>query len=347
MKTDQNTSCNPRLFLSDDERKKCCESTGKESGSDDQTKECLEVWKQKRDEADRNKKLAAACYHKAKQTHDRATSWEKRLEKWKEEAEDAHEQAIEVYDELSRFMDAVERTQTVETSKATRAVLCLTKSIFDDIDGLLHVSNSAEESKGELQRLKQWIDCKNTLNVNKKDKALSCIKTFEEQVTTANATQAELLALLLKILHTVNMLIAAVEKPKAEQSVGIKWQLKDLLDKMSGQGTAARAAREDMCKAEDESSPEQTCADSAVIPPTHQPPKSNLPILAMKKKDDSEVAGSAYYTDIICLYDAAQKAVETAKGELDSERKAHEAAESYYNGLNDAIKASEAVRPTK
>jgi hypothetical protein len=326
----------PRPLLDQYERDMCC-NAGK-SVAAVQPQDCVEVWKQKLEDAVKAMKTAAAKYDKAKKSHEKAASWKAKLKKWKEDAEGAHDKAIDVYQELGRFKEAVERTKTADTARAVKAVLCLVKFIFDDVDDLLRVSNSVEETKGGIQELKQWIECNESLDANKKDKALSCIQPFENQMKIVNGVQADVLTKLLEILHRANLLVAAVENTGTEEKGDISWQLEDLEKRISGKTTYT--ARERKCGCKTETSFEPPC-ESDIINPT----KHYLPIRKMEG-----VAGSTdsdYYCNIVALFEKAEVKEEKSKKALEIEEGKHNDAEAYYNGLNDAIKAAEAAKPAK
>ena len=328
----------PRLLLDQDEWDMCCNNAGK-PGVAAQPQDCVEVWKQKLNDAREAMETAAARYDKAKKTHAYAASWKAKLKKWKEDAEDAHDKAIDVYQELSRFKEAVERVKTADTAKAAKAVLCLVKSILDDVDDLLRVSNSVEEPKGGIQELKQWIECDESLDANKKEKALSCILPFENQMKVVNDVQADLLTKLLEILHSANLLVAAVEKTGTKEKGDISWQLEDLEKRISGKTTYT--ARERKCGGETETSSEPPPCESDIINPT----KHYLPIRKIEG-----VAGSTdsdYYCNIVDLFDKAEVKEDESKDSLGIEEGKHNDAVAYYNGLNDAIKAAEAAKPAK
>lgn len=326
----------PWLFLDPDERNKCCNAG--EPGAAVQPQDCVESWKQKLNDARAVMETAAAEYDKAKKTYANAVSWKAKLKKWKEDAEGAHEKAVDVYQELGRFKEAVERTKTADTAKAVKAVLCLVKSIFDEVDDLLRVSNSLEESKGGIQELKQWIECNESLDANKKEKALNCILPFENQMKIVNGVQAGVLTKLLEILYSANLLVAAVEKKGAEEKGDILWQFEDLEKRISGKATYT--ARERKCGGKTETSFELPC-ESDIINPT----KRYLPIRKMES-----VAGSTdsdYYCNIVDLFHKAEIKEEESKKALEVEEGKHNDAMAYYNGLNDAIKAAEAAKPAK
>lgn len=336
MKEYYKNSSERRLLLDQDERDICCNA--EKPGAAVQPQDCVEVWKQKLNDAREAMEAAAAKYDKAKKTHANAASWKAKLKKWKEDAEDAHDKAIDVYQELGRFKEAVERTKTADTAKAVKAVLCLVKSIFDDVDDLLRVSNSAGEPKGGIQELKQWIECDESLDANKKEKALNCILPFENQMKIVNGVQADLLTKLLEILHSANLLVAAVEKKGTEERGDILWQLEDLEKRISGKATYT--ARERKCGGKTETSFEPPC-ESDIINPT----KHYLPIRKMEG-----VAGSTdsdYYRNIVDLFNKAKIKEEESKGALEIEEGKHNDAVAYYSGLDDAIKAAEAAKPAK
>ncbi|MCW5599974.1 hypothetical protein [Nitrosomonas sp.] len=314
-----------QLFLDQDERDICC-NEGK-PGVAVQPKDCVDVWKLKLNDAREAKETAFSKYDKAKKTYDSAASWKSKLKNWKESAENAHDKVIDAYQELNLFKEAVERTKTVETAKAVKAVLCLVKSIFDDVDGLLRVSN--EEPKGGIQELKHWIECDESLDANKKQKALNCIVPFEDQMKIVNGAQADLLTKLLEILKGANLLVAAVEKTGAEEKGDITWQLEDLENRISGKTTYT--ARERKCGVKTEPSFEPPC-ESDIINPT----KHYLPI-----------RNSDYYCNIVDLFKKAEVKEKESKDALEVEEGKYNDAAAYYKGLDDAINAAEAAKSTK
>jgi hypothetical protein len=327
----------PKLFLDQDEWDMCCNPVKPVAAV--QPQDCVEVWKQKLNDARKAMETAAAKYDKAKKSHANAASWKAKLKKWKEDAEGAHDKAIDVYQELVRFKEAVERTKTADTAKAVKAVLCLVKSIFDDVDDLLRVSNSIEEpKKGGIQELKQWIECDESLDANKKEKALNCILPFENQMKIVNGVQADILTKLLEILHRANLLVAAVEKTGAEEKGDISWQLVDLEKRISGKTTYTARERKCGCKTE---TPFEPPCESDIINPT----KHYLPIRKMEGVVGS--TDSDYYCNIVALFDKAKVKEEESKDALETEEGKYNDAAAYFNGLNDAVKAAETAKPAK
>lgn len=334
MKKYRKNPSEPWLLLDQDERDMCC--NGEDNGTAIQPEDCVEVWKQKLKCARRVMETAAAQYDKANKSYSKAASWKTKLEKWKEDAEDAHDKAIDVYQELGRFREAVDRTKAADTAKAVKAVLCLVKSIFDDVDDLLRVSSSIEESEGDcsnqganIQELKQCIECDESLDANKKEKALSCIQPYEDQMKLVNELQADLLNKLLEILHSANLLVAAVEKTGTEEKGDISWQLEDLEDRISGKTTYT--ARERKCGGKVEASFEPPCESEIINPIKHYLPIRN----------------SDYYCNIVDLYNEAEVNEEKSKKCLEIEEGKHNEAVAYYNSLNDAINAAEAAKTVK
>ncbi|MCX7099055.1 MAG: hypothetical protein NTV43_14230 [Methylococcales bacterium] len=325
-----------RPLLDHYERDMCC-NAGK-SGAAVQPQDCIEVWKQKLNDARNAMEKAAAKYDKAQKSHANAVSWKAKLKKWKEDAEDTHDKAIDVHQELGRFKEAVGRTNTADTARAVKAVLCLVKFIFDDVDDLLRVSNSVEDTKGGIQELKQWVECNESLDANKKEKALSCIMPFENQMKIVNVVQADILTKLLGILHSANLLVAAVEKTGTEEKGDISWQLDDLEKRISGKTTYT--ARERKCGCKTETSFEPPC-ESDIINPT----KHYLPIRKIEGVVGS--TDSDYYCNIVSLFDKAKVKEEESKNALENEERTYNDALAYYNGLNDAITAAEAAKPAK
>lgn len=327
----------PWSFLDPEEWDKCCKE--EEPGAADTQRECVEEWKQKLSDARKVMEEARAQYDKANKSHINAASWKAKLEKWKKDAEAAHDKAVDVYHELVRFREAVGRTKTVETARALKAVLCLVKYIFDRVDDLLHVSSSVDDSPGEIQKLKQWIECNESLDAGKKEKALTCIVPFEDQMKTVNGAQEDLLTKLLDILHTANVLMAVVDKPDrqgAEEKDGLKWQIVDLINRISGK--TAYTHRERRCGAGGKPTPSQPPCQNEIV----NPPEPLFPIRKMDGSTDSE-----YYRDIVTLFNEAEDKEKATKKDLDKAEMDRNEAEAYYNGLNDAITAAEAAKPAK
>lgn len=341
MENYQQSSNGSRKFLNQTEWKKCCDEDDLETTTRPQG--CLSDWKQKLNGALEEKEREAACYDKANKVFTQAAAWEAQLITWKEDAEKTHEIALEVYRELCSFIEALDRVKTVETAEAAEAVLCLTKSIFDEVNELLRVSNSAEEPKGMIQQLKEWIECDESLDASKKEKALTCVAEFEKQMTDVSAAEIALLTNLLGVLNKANTLVAVVDMPDVEENLGIKWQTTDLRNRIIGESTYAE--RKQVCEKNDEVVVESSCNDSAVNPPEPSPQEVLLPIRKM-----SEVTGSCdsfYYAGIVSLYEQAEEAKQSAEKEKSDRQAKRDSAEAYYNGLKDAIEASEAAQPAK
>lgn len=336
MKNYPENSSENRLLKDQDEWDMCCNPVKPVATT--QPQDCVEVWKQKRNDARKAMERAAAKYDKAKKSHVNAASWKAKLKKWKEDAESAHDKAIDVYQELGRFKEAVERTKTADTAKAVKAVLCKVKFIFDAVDDLLRVSNSIEEPKGGIQELKQWIECEDSLDANKKEKALGCILPFENQMKIVNGVQADILTKLLEILHRANLLVAAVEKTGTEEKGDISWQLEDLEKRISGKTTYT--ARERKCGCKTETSFEPPCESDFINPTKHY-----LPIRKMEGVEGS--TDSDYYDNIVTLFHRAEVKEEESKNALETEERKNNDAAAYFNGLNDAIEAAEAAKPAK
>jgi hypothetical protein len=222
---------------------------------------------------------------------------------------------------------------------AVKSVLCLVKAIFDDVNDLLRVSNSVEEPMGEIQELKQWIECDDSLDANKKQETLKCITSLEDQMKLVNGAQEELLTKLLEIFHSANILISAVDKSGAERKEGLKWQLMDLKRRISGK--TAYTKRERKCHhSETEPSFELPCKGDIVNPTKHY-----LPI--RKMEDIPGSADSDYYADILDLFIKAEDKEEEARLALADAEETRNDAVAYYNGLNDAINAAEAAKTAK
>jgi hypothetical protein len=320
----------PRKFLSEDERKECCK--GKKPDLPDRQRNCVEIWKQKLRDARKAMEEADARRAKAENIHKNAASWEGKLRKWKEDAEKAHEKAVEVHAELGRFLEAVARTKAEETATAVKAVLCLVKSIFDDVDELLRVSTSAEVQKGKIQELRQLIECDDSLAANTKEKALACISAFQEKMAVVYGARADLLNKLLEVLHSANILVAAVDKSGTREKAGLTWQLKDLYKRIGGKTVYTERERKCGCGEKPPSpSPEPPCESDIVDP--------REPFLPICKSD--------YYVGIAKLYKEAETKLEAAKEEMAKARKKADMAAACYNGLNDAIKAAEAAEAAK
>ncbi len=325
----QQQPCEPRKFLSEDERKECCK--GKKPEPPDRQRNCVEIWKQKLRDARKAMEEAVARRAKAESTHKNAASWEGKLKKWKEDAEKAHEKAVEVHAELARFLEAVARTKAEETATAVKAVLCLVKSIFDDVNELLRVSTSAEVEKGKIQELRLLIECDDSLAANIKEKALACISAFQEKMTVVYGARVDLLNKLLEILHSANILVAAVDESGKRENAGLKWQLADLYQRIEGKTAYTARARKCGC-GETQPTPESSLCESDIIDPRE-------PFLPICKSD--------YYVGIAKLYKEAKTKLEASKEEMAKARKKADMAAACYNGLNDAINAAEAAEAAK
>lgn len=322
-----------RQFLKGkEERKKCCDTNESDTKAPPSDLDCVEKWRKQLDTALKAMNTVSAEYDKASGIYRNAKLWEEKLKKWVEDADKTHNQVDNICGELDEFLRAVERTQAEETTASVEAVLCLVKSIFDEVTILLP-NHSEEDPQGKIQALKQWIECNSDLDVNKKEKALKCITdSFEGKMQAINQTQEDLLTKLLNILHSANILAAAIDKSKNESNFGIKRQLEDLRRRISGE--TVYTARERWC---------------GFNPSTQSPP-----VKAKPPCDDEIVNPSpllfpikqhAYYLDIYTLHKNAQEEEKTAKSEMDELRSKYETAKTYYNSLNDAIKASEAAKP--
>lgn len=339
-----NNTSSHQSFLDEDERKRCCDEAG--AGDDNSTdRGCVDDWKRKRDKARLCSEEALACLQSAKDQHSSAASWEAKLKKWKEDAEEAHKKAVETYNGSDSFLVAVARTKTGQTTIATEAVLCLVKSIFERVSTLLFVSTSAEDELGQIQTLKQRIECDDKLDTERKNKALDCIKPFEEKVKAVQSMESDLLQRLLKIAHSAKQVAAAVDYPGsgAGENLGIKWQLEDLKRRISGQTLYTK--RERKCgKQQDPAATETGCCDKISLdPPCGSdiifPKKAYFPIREMEGVKNSK--NSDYYDDIAGLYDKAKVSAEKAKAGVEKSTKISEEAQAYYSGLKDAIKAIE------
>lgn len=325
----QQQPCEPRNFLSEEERKECCK--GKKPDPPDRQRNCVEIWKQKLQDARQKMEEAVARRAKAENIHKNAVSWEGKLKKWKEDAEKAHEKAVEVHTELARFLEAVARTKAEETATAVKAVLCLVKSIFDDVNELLKVSTSGEVPKGKIQELRLLIECDDSLAANTKEKALACVSAFQEKMTLVYGVRADLLNRLLEILHSANILVAAVDKPGKRENAGLTWQLTDLYRRIEGKTAYAARVRKCGC-GEPQPTPEAPPCESNIIDPRE-------PFLPIRK--------SAYYVGLARLYKEAEVKLTTAKEAMAKARKAADTEAACYNGLNDAISAAEAAEAAK
>lgn len=319
----------PRKFLSEEERKECCK--GKKPDQPDRQRDCVEIWKQKLRDARKAMEGAVARRAKAESTHKNAALWEGKLKKWKEDAEKAHEKAVEVHDALGRFLEAIARTKAEETATAVKAVLCLVKSIFDDVNELLRVSTSAEVEKGKIQDLRQLIECDDSLNPNTKEKALACIAAFQEKMAVVYGVRADVLNKLLDILHSANILVAAVDKSGTREKAGLTWQLADLYRRIDGKTAYTARARKCGC-GEPQPTPESPPCGSDIIDPRE-------PFLPICKSD--------YYVGIAKLHREAETKLKTAKEEMEKARKKADMEAACYNGLNDAINAAEAAEAAK
>ncbi|HNP83871.1 MAG TPA: hypothetical protein PKN47_20595 [Nitrospira sp.] len=324
----QQQPCEPRNFLSEEERKECCK--GKKPDPPDRQRNCVEIWKQKLQDARQKMEEAVARRAKAENIHKNAVSWEGKLKKWKEDAEKAHEKAVEVHTELARFLEAVARTKAEETATAVKAVLCLVKSIFDDVNELLKVSTSGEVPKGKIQELRLLIECDDSLAANTKEKALACVSAFQEKMTLVYGVRADLLNRLLEILHSANILVAAVDKPGKRENAGLTWQLTDLYRRIDGETAYTARARKCGC-GETQPTPESPCKIEIIDPPE--------PFLPICKSD--------YYEGIAKLYMEAEKKLKEAKEEMEKARMKADMEVACYNGLNDAISAAEAAEAAK
>lgn len=325
----QQQPCEPRNFLSEEERKECCK--GKKPDPPDRPRNCIEVWKLKLRDARNAMEEAVARRDKAASTHKNAALWEGKLKRWKEEAEKAHEKAVEVHTDLGRFLEAVARTKAEESATAIKAVLCLVKSIFDDVNELLRVSTSADVQRGKIQELREQIECDDSLAANTKEKALACISAFQEKIAVVYGARADLLKKLLEILHSSNILVAAVDKRGIRENAGLKWQLTDLYRRIEGKTAYTARTRKCGC-GEPQPTPGSPPCESDIIDPRE-------PFLPIDKSD--------YYVGIVKLYKEANTKLETTKEEMAKAGKKADMAVACFSGLNDAINAAEAAEAAK
>lgn len=329
MKSNQQNQSGPQQFLNPEEREKCCSQKESDNGNGSQRLECVEQWKILLDDARRAMNKAAAESDRASKAHRNAEAWKAKLKKWKEEAEDVHEKADAVRGWLCEFLMAVERTKTEKTAASVEAVLCLVKSIFDDVNQLLHISTSAEDPKGAIQELKHSIECSDSLDVNKKEKALACIVPFEGQMKVVGGMQGDLLTKLLEILHSANVFVAAVGKSGSVNNSALQGQLQDLQRRITGETVYTARQRK--------------CGDD-------EPAQSTQPILPCGNEiinpADSlfPICEKAYYVNVKALYNDAEEKTKETKSSMKAKREELESASVYFNGLNDAIKASEAAK---
>lgn len=316
--------------MNPEEREKCCSPKEPDNGDGSQRLECVEQWKILLDDARRAMNKAAAESDQATKAHRNAEAWKAKLKKWKEEAEDAHGKACVVHRGLREFLMAVERTKTEKTAASVEAILCLIKSIFDNVNQLLHISTLAEDPKGAIQELKHSIECSDSLDVNKKEKALACIVSFEGQMKVVGGMQGDLLTKLLEILHSANVFVAAVDKSGAASNSGLQGQLQDLQRRIAGETVYTARQRK--------------CGDD-------EPAQSTQPILPCGNEIINPadplfpICERTYYADIKRLYSEAEAEAKKAESEMGDKREKLEEASIYFNGLNDAVKASEAVKP--
>lgn len=355
MNSNRQDTSSSRPFLKSDERDRCCKDTQDKSGTGSKAKkECLDKWKDQLSDAHEKMTVEKACYDKAQKTYAKAEAWKSMLETWKKDAEDTHKKAVAVHEELCRFVAAVERTRTIYTTQAVEAVLCLVKSIFDDVDDLLYTSKTEEgtPNKAQLQQLKKMIECDDSLDAAKKEKALGCIATFDEQMKAIQAEQEKLLTQLLEILHSTNLLVEAVNKPGSpekngsdtSENAGIHEQLEDLRKRIAGEvSDDVSAQRKQVCAASLSSS-DSKCQSTFTVeaPKPPSPPSHLFPIL-----DEEGGNNSPYYKEILRLYGVAETEAKEAKLLNEEKYNAYSEAKAYHDGLKDAIKASENAKPTK
>ncbi len=325
----QQHPCEPPKFLSEDERKECCK--GEKPDPPDRQRNCVEIWKQKLQDARQKMDEAGARRVKAENIHKNAASWEGKLKKWKEDADKAHEKAEEVHNALGRFLEAVARTKAAETATSVKAVLCLVKSIFDDVNELLRVSTSAEVQEGKIQELRRLIECDDSLAANIKEKALACITVFQDKIAVVYAAREDMLNKLLEILHGANILVAAVDKSGTRENAGLTWQLTDLYLRIEGKTAYSARVRKCGC-GEPQPTPQSPPCESNIIAPGE-------PFLPIRK--------SEYYVGIAKLYKEAELKLTTAKEAMAKARKEADTEAACYNGLNDAIAAAEAAEAAK
>jgi len=351
MKSNQQNTSNPRSFLKPDEKDKCCKTPQPDSDIGGKAKECLEKWKEKLSEAYEEMTVEQACYNQAQSTYTKAEAWKTTLKAWEEDAKDTHKKAVAVHEELCRFVVAVERTKTVSTTQAVEAVLCLVKSIFEDVDNLLYISKAEGEAqdKAQLQQLTKLIECDDSLDAAKKEKALGCIAIFDEQMKLIQAEQEKLLTKLLEILHSANLLVEAIDKPESSETdksedAGIHEQLQDLCDRIAGEKPDSSAQRKQVCAVSLSSTDSKCKSAFTVEAPTPPPPPEHLfPILA----EDEDGCSSPYYLEIMRLCEAAENEVKDAKLLKEEKYNSYSEAKTYHDGLKDAIKASEEAKPAK
>lgn len=332
MNISQQKPSESRPFLNVNERNQCCNKAEDDAAAP--PSDCVEQWKLSRIVAREKMDLAEANYYKANEVYVHSKSWFKKLEKWKENAEIVHAKTNDAYGELERFLDALSRTKTLETANAVEAVLCLVKSIFDDI---ATVSSSLDEPRGMVQELKLWIECNDSLDANKKENALGCILPFEKQMNTVIEIQDDLLNKLLEILHSANDLVAVVGKSTTENA-GLQSQLGDLRSSLSGNAVAA--VNSSKCDNNETPNSERPCNEEVINP-------ENPLFPSQKGIDAPGNLGDAYYSDLLTLYDSAKIAEEKAKTEMEEERVTHDDAKACHDGLDEAIKAAEAAKPAK
>lgn len=345
-----NKTQSSQRFLDDIERKRCCPKAGADDDSSTGNG-CVDDWKLKLDAARLCSEKALACLQSVKDQHTTADSWESKLKKWKEDAEEAHKKAVATYNGLDSFLEAVYRTKSKQTLQATEAILCLVKSVFDRVSTLLFVSTSKEDDPGQIQALKQSIECAEDLDPGRKEKALSCIARFDEQMKLVQGMERDLLSKLLAIAHSAKEVAAAVDyAPDSDESedrevienLGIKWQLEDLKERISG-GTVYAMRKRKCGEKQDPDEPDSDCCKKVNL----EPPCGRHIFLPKEKfyfpicKMDDCGRDSEYYVAIAGLYDAAQRSTKCAKQGVDESTKLYQDKQAYYSGLKDAIKAIE------
>ncbi len=335
-------------FIQDKWEQQCCDK--KQENPNPSSVDCVDNWKNNLLIADSRVKKAESQYKKTHSIYTLALSWESNLKKWKEGAEETHEKFIDIYKELIQFIGAVERTEVEKTTISVTAVLCLVKTIYDNMDYLLKEAVIVDEEEIEsdlINKLKESIECKPELSANKKEQALECVKIYETKMQDVNKVKEDLLTKLLQTLHDSNELLSAVGSSDKFNG-GISEQLEDLSERMCGNRKTPSCGDDESSK---DPNPEVPCEEKLIYP-SKKSLTINATITSVEQNSiptcsSTELSvDSDYYKDIVHLFEKAENAKEPAKKAMESDRENHENEKTYYKVLKGAIDASEKARTT-
>ena len=312
-----------KRLLNDDERA-CCE---KEPADGAPTEDgCVESWSVKIVEAKGTMMVASAESARAEKRFENAWAWEQKLGSWIRAAEKAGQNADSVVDELRLFLEAVGRLRTEMTAEAIEALLCLVKCVFDDIHELLRVGNT-DEDPGQLQNLKQKVECFGEIDDDKKAKAVECIDEYGAKVSAAYKHQDDLMKSLLDLLYVANSLTASIEQSGDDR--GLKWQLNDLYQRLNGDSSNRSEHR---CGEPSDPSP---CGQDISEPPSSKG-RSLFPI-----------PESVYLEELRKLSEAAREQTKSYRVALAGAKLRRDQAQTRYDSLAAAIEAAKAAEEAK